>query len=128
MADINICTLSGRLTADCIAKTTPNGKSITEFSIANNTGFGQYEKVIFVKVTVWGKQGEAIRQYLTKGKQVAISGEIGLNKWTRQDGTSMQEIQMTANQVILLGGGNQQTDFNSEQPKNNLDPFEQPVF
>jgi single-strand DNA-binding protein len=40
----NLVVLKGRLTSDPELKTTPNGISVTSFSIANDKGFGEEKK------------------------------------------------------------------------------------
>ena len=55
MSDLNSCTFTGNLTKDAEvkligAKQTP----CCEFTVANNTGFGQYEKASFIQVQLWG--------------------------------------------------------------------------
>lgn len=103
MADLNSCSFTGRLTKD--AETTnvgAKGTSLTKFAIANNTGFGQYEKTNFFNVQIWGKAGEAVRQYLTKGKQVAVTGQLENQKWQGNDGAQHDSWCLTASSVTLL--------------------------
>ena len=53
---------------------------------------------------LFGRQGESINQYLVKGKQVGIDGELRQNRW-EQDGQSRSKVEITAYNVMLLGGG-----------------------
>lgn len=107
MADLNVCTFTGHLTKDAtIDVVGAKGTQITKFDIANNTGFGTYAKTNFFHVQIWGKAGAAVVQYLTKGKQVAVTGTLENDKWTGQDGQSHDSWKLTANSVTLLGGGN----------------------
>jgi single-strand DNA-binding protein len=48
--------------------------------------------------------GETLNQYLTKGKQVAVDGELRQNRW-EQDGQSRSKVEISANNIQLLGGG-----------------------
>ena len=103
MADLNSCSFTGRLTRDAETTTVGSkGTSLTKFAIANTTGFGQYEKTSFFNCQVWGKAGEAIRQYLTKGKQVAVTGVLENQKWTDNDGQSHDSWILTVSAVTLL--------------------------
>ena len=58
----------------------------------------------FFDVVLFGRQGESINQYLTKGKQVAIQGELRQDRW-EQDGQSRSKVEIVATNVQLLGGG-----------------------
>ena len=103
MSDVNVCTFVGRCTRD--AETTvvgSKGTSLTKWAIANNTGFGQYEKTNFFNCQMWGKQGESLKQYLVKGKQIAVVGTLENQKWTGNDGQQHDSWTLTVSQVTLL--------------------------
>lgn len=103
MSDLNSCSFTGRVTKDAeIMAVGSKGTSLTKFGIANNTGFGQYAKTQFFNCQMWGKQGEAIRQYLTKGKQVAVTGVLENGKWTGNDGIEHDSWTLTVSSVTLL--------------------------
>lgn len=105
MADLNSCSFTGRLTKDAtIATVGTKGTQIAKFSIANNTGFGDFAHTNFFNVQIWGKMGVAVAQYLTKGKQVALTGVLESQKWIGQDGVHHVEWQLTASSVTLLSG------------------------
>lgn len=102
MSDLNNVTLTGRLTADAESKTMQSGNTLVTFSIANNTGFGQYECTNFFKVNAWGKQAQSVLQYLTKGKQVGISGVMENKKWTDNNGVTHDSWTVTTQAAITL--------------------------
>lgn len=103
MSDVNVCTFVGRCTRDAETTTVGSkGTSLTKWAIANNTGFGAYEKTNFFNCQMWGKQGEALKQYLTKGKQIAVVGTLENQKWEGADGASHDSWVLTVNQVTLL--------------------------
>lgn len=103
MSDLNSCSFTGRVTKDAeITSVGSKGTLLTKFSIANNTGFGQYAKTSFFNVQVWGKVGEAIKAYLVKGKQVAVTGQLENTKWTGNDGVTHDSWTLTATSVTLL--------------------------
>lgn len=103
MSDLNVCTFIGRVTRDA-EMTTVGAKNTTivKWGIANNTGFGQYEKTNFFSCQMWGKAGEAIKQYLVKGKQVAVTGELEDSSWTGGDGVKHQQWTLTVSKISLL--------------------------
>ena len=82
--------------------------AICKFSLAINrrkkSGDRWEDEAHFFDVVLFGKQGEAINQYLVKGKQVGIDGELRQNRW-EQDGKSRNKVEIAAFNVQLLGGG-----------------------
>ncbi len=106
--DINIVTLVGRLTRDAELKYTNSGLAVCKFSLAVNrrkrSGDQWTDEVSYFDIVLWGKQGEAIQQYLGKGKQIAVSGELRQNRW-EQDGQNRSKVEIVASNVQLLGGG-----------------------
>jgi single-strand DNA-binding protein len=108
MADVNLVVLVGRLTRDAEIKYTPGGMPICRFSLAINRrkkeGEEWKDEANFFDIVLFGRQGESINQYLTKGKQVAIQGELRQDRW-EQDGQSRSKVEIVATNVQLLGGG-----------------------
>jgi len=108
MADVNHVTMIGRLTRDAELKYTTSGQAVCKFSIAvsrrRKDGEQWVDEANFFDIVLWGRQGEAINQYLLKGKQVAIEGELRQDRW-QQDGQNRSKIEVVANNVQLLGGG-----------------------
>jgi single-strand DNA-binding protein len=108
MADVNHVILIGRLTRDAELKYTAGGVACCKFSIAVNKSRKQGESWVketsFFDIVLWGKQGESVNQYLVKGKQVAVEGELHQNRWEK-NGQNFSKVDINANNVQLLGGG-----------------------
>ncbi len=108
MSDVNHVVLIGRLTRDAELKYSSGGAAICRFSLAINRrkkqGDEWVEEANFFDVVLFGKSGESINQYLVKGKQVAVEGELHQNRW-EQDGQSRSKVEIYATNVQLLGGG-----------------------
>ncbi|MCG8452352.1 MAG: single-stranded DNA-binding protein [Spirochaetales bacterium] len=109
MADINKVVMVGRLTRDAEQSYTQSGFALLKFSIAVNRRRKQGDQWVdeanFFDVTSFGRQGEAIAAYLTKGRQVAVEGQLRQDRWEAQDGTRRSKVYIEANYVQLLGGG-----------------------
>lgn len=107
MADVNHVILIGRLTRDAELKYTSGGMAVCKFAIAVNrrkkSGEQWVEEASFFDIVLWGRSGETLNQYLVKGKQIAVEGELHQNRW-EQDGQSRSKIEIVANNVQLLGG------------------------
>lgn len=112
MADVNHVILIGRLTRDAELKYTSGGIAVCKFAIAVNRKRKQGEQWIeeasFFDIVLFGRAGESINQYLVKGKQVAVEGELHQNRW-EQDGQSRSKVEINADNLQLLGGGTEQT-------------------
>jgi single-strand DNA-binding protein len=108
MADINRVTLVGRLTRDAELKYTANGQAVSKFSIAVNRSVkkgDQWEsEPSYFDITLWGKRAEGLDQYLTKGKQIGVDGELRQDRW-QQDGQNRSRVEVIASNINLLGGG-----------------------
>jgi single-strand DNA-binding protein len=107
MADINIVVLVGRLTRDVELKYTNTGYAIANMSIAVNRSYKKddtwQEEASFFNAVLFGKRAEALAQYLVKGKQIGIQGELRQNKW-EQDGQPRSRVEIVINDIQLLGG------------------------
>lgn len=107
MADVNHAVLIGRCTRDAELKYTSGGMAVCKFAIAVNKRRKQGEQWVdeasFFDIVLWGKSGESLNQYLVKGKQVAVEGELHQNRW-EQDGQPRSKVEVMANNVQLLGG------------------------
>ena len=114
--DINSVTLVGRMTRDGELKYTNSSLAVLKFSLAVNrkkkSGNDWVDEVSYFDIVLWGKQGEAIQKYLSKGKQVAVTGELRQNRW-EQDGQNRSKVEVVASNVQLLGGGDNQSSGNS---------------
>lgn len=106
MSDLAIAVIVGRLTRDAELKYTNSGQAVCHFSIATGSrrkkGDQWVEESSFWDVDYWGKGGEGINQYLTKGKQIAVEGAMRQDTW-EQGGQTRRKTLVTANTVQLLG-------------------------
>lgn len=112
MTDMNHVFLIGRVTRDCGADERSfgyvgNGQARANISIAVNRskkdGDQWVEEANFFDITIWGRQAETLKQYLTKGKQIAVDGSLRQDRWEK-DGQKFSKVVIVANNVQLLGG------------------------
>ena len=96
---MNVLSLTGNLGKDC-RKGDVNGTPVLNFSVAMKSGFGDRAITIWVDCALWGKQAESrLSEFLLKGQQVAVSGEMGTRE---HDGKTY--ITMRVNSIDLIGG------------------------
>lgn len=106
---MNKHTIIGRLTRDPETGTTPNGVNYTNFTVAVRKRFPKEggPDAEFIRVTAWRKLGDSCAKYLSKGRQVAVTGESTATGWL-YEGEARAQIEMTADDVEFLtprGGG-----------------------
>ena len=92
-------TIAGNIGKDATTRTTPNGDKVTGWSVAVEDRSGQEKRTIWFDCSLWGKRGESLAQYLTKGSKVAVSGELSTRE---HEGKTYLTIR--AEQVTLMGG------------------------
>jgi single-strand DNA-binding protein len=105
---MNQVQLIGRLTRDSQLKYTNSGMAIGEFALAVNDrkkqGDDWKEVVSYFDVTLFGRMAEGINQYLTKGKQIGVTGKLEQQRWQNQEGQNRSRVVVIAQHVDLLGG------------------------
>ncbi len=106
-------TMLGRLTQDPEVRATPGGTAVAGFSVAINRKYRKaeteeiVEAVTFVAVRTFGKPAEHAGQYLHKGRQVLIDGELRQDEWTdKESGEKRQRLYVVAQRIIYLGKAN----------------------
>ena len=116
MASLNKVLLLGNLTRDPELRYIASGTAVCSFGIAVNekykSGDEWKEKVHFVDITVWGKQGENVAQYLNKGSQALIDGKLNYQTWEKE-GEKRSKLEVVANNVQFLDGKKASTDKGS---------------
>ncbi len=117
---INNVMLMGNLTRDPELRQTPNGKSVTNFSLALNSAYkdasGEWQEVTdFIDIVCWGPLAERVSQYMSKGRRCFVQGKLQSRNW-EQDGQKRTKVEVLANDVTFLdGGSNRGDDSNSSQ-------------
>ncbi|MCP4350692.1 MAG: single-stranded DNA-binding protein, partial [Desulfobacterales bacterium] len=105
--DINRVIQVGRLTKNAELSYTTTGFALTKMSIAVNRRKKQGDQWVdeanFFDVVIWGKRGEALQNYLVKGQQIAIEGELKQERWEK-DGVKRSKVTIEASNIQLLGG------------------------
>lgn len=117
--DTNEVIVIGRLTRDAELKMTAAGLAITSFSIAVNRSVKKNDEwtdeASFFDCVLFGKMGEIIVQYLTKGKQIAVVGSLRQDRWTDKEGANRSKVVINAETVQLLGSGSSQAGHGDTQ-------------
>ncbi|MEZ4675446.1 MAG: single-stranded DNA-binding protein [Caldilineaceae bacterium] len=102
-------TLVGNLGSDPEMRFTSSGVPVASFSLAVNRSWtgqdGQrQDKTTWFRISVWNKQAEIVSQYLSKGRQVLVVGEMeDARAFTDRDGNLRASLEVRANTVRFLG-------------------------
>ena len=100
---MNVWAFTGNLGRDAETKFVGD-TSVTEFSVAVKSGYGDKESTTWPKCQMWGQRGEKVALYLTKGQLVGISGEVTLREYEKKDGTGKgYSLEVRVNDLTLLG-------------------------
>lgn len=124
-------TITGSLGRDCAVKQVEGGKTVINFSVAVNVGYGDKKTTIWVEAAYWTEK-TGIAPYLVKGAKVLVTGEAGLRKYTKNDGTSDASMTIRVAQVELIGGkqegqANVQSTGNTQTESVNANNITEPI-
>lgn len=103
----NQITIFGNLGRDPELSYTPQGTAVCKFTIATNErrrdkAGEQQDITTWFRVTVWGKQGENVSRYLTKGRKVIVLGRLHVEEWTDREGKARQSLEVNASDVQFV--------------------------
>lgn len=99
MADLIQATVVGRLTRDAELRQAGSSQ-VCGFTVAATPYKAEAH---FIDVSVWGKRGEALVQFLTKGQQVTVIGNFSVRKY-EHNGEQRFALEINASEVALVGG------------------------
>jgi single-strand DNA-binding protein len=115
----NVFSFTGTVGRDAEVKPMPSGQAVLNVTVANNIGFGDRQQTLWVRVALWGKRAEgSLVQYLKKGQQVFVSGELSLREYQAADGTTKTSLELNANIIDLVGKRNEQAGQGVPAPQN----------
>jgi single-strand DNA-binding protein len=107
---MNSITLDGRVVADAELRYTPGGDPVLSFRVASDIGFGDKKTTNWFACQAWGKRGEALQQYLKKGQQVTVYGQLTLREWQDKEGIKRLSPDVRVSEISLQGGKREDGD------------------
>ena len=103
---MNKVILIGRLTKDPeLRYAAGSGTAVCRFTVAINRQFKK-DETDFINCVAFGKTGETITQYLTKGRQIAVTGSIRTGSYDAQDGTKRYTTDVAVESFEFIGSAN----------------------
>ncbi len=110
MASINRVVIVGNLTRDPDVRPLPSGTNVVELGVAVNHRYKNrqtdqwVEEPNYFNVVVFGAQGDACAQYLSKGRPVAVDGRLRWSSWEDKNGGGKRsKVDIVADTVQFLG-------------------------
>lgn len=107
MASWNSCTFIGNVARDPEVRFLPGGEAVASFTVAVNETWkdrsgNKNERVEWVRCEAWGKLADVVKDYVTKGKPVAVEGSLKTDEWEK-DGQKKTAVKIRVNKLQLLG-------------------------
>ena len=87
--------IAGNITRDAELRTTQEGQKVASFGVAVND---RNKNATFFDVSIWGKRGESLSQYLSKGSSVTVIGDF-----STQENNGKTYLKVNASEVTLQG-------------------------
>jgi len=111
----NVFSFTGTVGRDAEVRYAPSGLAVLNVTVANNIGFGDKQQTLWIRVALFGKRAEGqLQNYLKKGQQVFVSGELTQSEYKANDGTTKTSLELNANIIDLIGKKNE-----ASQPQQN---------
>ena len=107
MASLNRVFLLGNLTRDPEVRYIPSGMAVADLRLAVSRKFKtangeEREETCYVSVVVWGRQGQACGEYLSKGSPVLVEGRLQYEEWEK-DGQKHNRLRVVADRAQFIG-------------------------
>ena len=119
--------LIGRLTRDPELRYTGNNTAVASFSIAVNRSFTNQQgerEADFFNITVWRKQAENVKNYLSQGSQVAIDGRLQTRSYEDNNGQKRYVTEVVADNVEFLGSKNSSNNNSNGSHNDEPTPYD----
>lgn len=109
---MNTIMIIGRTTSEIEIKQTPNGKAVASFTLAVPKRFKR-DEANFIPVVAWEKQAELLSQYVGKGQQIAIRGELASRKYEDKQGQKRTAYEVVAEEIFFCDTKNKSESANA---------------
>lgn len=116
MASLNVCSFTGRAGRDPEVRYFEDGKAVASLSLAVDS-WKRDEKPLWLPLKIWGKSAQVAADYIRKGTQFAVSGELENETWTdRTTGEEKSRVVLSVRNLTLLGGNRRDEEGGDRQP------------
>lgn len=121
MASHVSCHLVGHLGKDAALKYLQDEKAVLSFSVATSKkrkgkDGGLEESTTWWHCTWFGPRAIKVAEFLTKGRQVLVVGEVAAREYVSKDGRNATALDVEVRDLVLLGAGERAERADSVQP------------
>ena len=102
---INRVVLVGRLTKDPETRTTQNGVTVCNFTVACDRPYvkqGEERQADFINCIAWRQTGEFVSKYFAKGNRIALDGSIQTRSWDDKNGNKRYATEVVVDHVEFV--------------------------
>jgi single-strand DNA-binding protein len=125
---MNIFTCTARLGRDAEVRVTKGGTAVCSFTGAVDSGYGDKKTTTWVQFALFGKRAEGnLPEYLVKGAQVAISGEISTDEYQDKEGNNRFSLRCIVGSLDLIGGKQESKPAQQPAPQQIEEDFEDDI-
>ena len=122
MASYNQLQLIGHITKDPETQSLPSGATVTRFGLATNHNYtdrdgNKQEEVMFIDIDAFGRTGETVAKYLSKGRQVHVVGRLRFRQWEDDQGNKRSKHDMFLERFTFLNDGSGQQGSSGAEDK-----------
>ncbi len=99
----------GNLGGDPELRYLQSGQAVCNFSVAvserwrDRQSGEQRERTTWYRVAAWGPLGETCNQYLSRGRQVMVTGNVSARGYINNNGEAAASLDLNARDVRFLG-------------------------
>ena len=111
---LNSVIIMGRLTADPELRTTPNGVSVTSFTVAVDRRFqkqGEEKQTDFISVVAWRQTADFVTRFFKKGQMIAVQGSLQVRNYEDKNGNKRTAYDVVAHNVSFCGSKSESGSF-----------------
>ena len=130
---MNRVVLVGRLTRDPELRTSGNGNSFVNFTIAVNRTFASSNgerEADFINCIAFNKQAENLARFIKKGGLIGVEGKLQTRRYQAADGTNRTATEVVCDNIYFLESRQSQSganDYSSYEPTTYNPQPQQPV-
>lgn len=99
---MNKVILKGRLARDVDLRTTPNGTSVAQATIAVDR-WGKDQPADFIPLVLWRQQAEVFARYMSKGREVLVEGRMQVRTYDDKNGNKRYVTEVVVENFEFCG-------------------------
>jgi len=121
MAGYQYTIIVGNVGRDPELRYTQSGTAVCDFSVAvsrrwtDRQSGQQREKTTWFRVSAWRALAETASQYVHKGMQIMVAGEVDVSAYMGQDGEPRGSLDLAARDIQFLGRAGERMDVSDDE-------------